>query len=56
MRELTFEEIALNSKATMVFKGGFLDEKASRRHLRNERQFVAFSVAWDAVLLSAADA
>src|SRR5712672_3299294 len=42
--------IALKSAASMAFEGGFLDK--GRRHLRGENQIVAFSVAWDAVLLA----
>jgi hypothetical protein len=44
-------ELAIKSVASLAFEGGILDEAHRGRHLRREKQIVAWSVAMDTVLL-----
>ncbi len=51
VRANDFGELSLKSMASMAYEGAILDDPSARHHLRNEKQIVAWSIAFDVTLL-----
>jgi hypothetical protein len=49
VRAIDFNEMRIKAAASVAFEGGVLEQR--RRHLRQESQTVAWSIAMDAILL-----
>ncbi|MVT69957.1 hypothetical protein GPL21_33260 [Bradyrhizobium pachyrhizi] len=52
VRANDFGELSLKSMASMAYEGAILDDPSACHHLRNEKQIVVWSIAFDVTLLA----